>query len=71
MNAIDSFRNMTVRDLAVFGIQHMAYVRPTNFDGAQGFGIFAADGTQVAFAPSRALAEQTVREHELELATIH
>jgi len=71
MTRIDGTRNMTAHDLAVLGLQHYAYVRPANLDGAQGFGIFAADGTQVAFAPSRSLAEQTVREHDFELATVH
>jgi hypothetical protein len=71
MDRIENVRNITVQDLAVLGLQDMAYLRVLTFDGAEGFGIFAADGTQVAFAPSRALAELTVREHNLEPVSVH
>jgi hypothetical protein len=40
-------------------------------DGTDRYGIFTADGTQVAFAPNRALAEAAVRQYELEPVSVH
>jgi hypothetical protein len=71
MNKIVDVRKMSAQDLSALGLQDMAYVRATRFEGAEGYGIFAADGTQVAFAPDRALADQAVREHNLEPVSVH
>jgi len=71
MDRTENVRNITVKDLALLGLQDLAYLRALTFDGAEGFGIFAADGTQVAFAPTRALAELAVREHDLEPVSVH
>jgi len=71
MNAINDIRKISPQDLAVLGLQDMAYLRSVTMDGTEGYGIFTADGTQVAFAPSRALAEAAVREYELEPVSVH
>jgi hypothetical protein len=71
MNAAQDIRNITAQDLAVLGLQDMAYLRSVTFEGTAGYGIFTADGTQVAFAPTRALAEAAVRQHELEPVSVH
>jgi hypothetical protein len=71
MNAAQDIRNITPQDLAVLGLQDMAYLRSVTYEGADGYGIFTADGTQVAFAPTRALAEAAVRQHELEPVSVH
>jgi len=71
MNAIADIRRITAQDLALLGLQQLAYVRSVTMDGTPGYGIFTADGTQVAFAPTRALAEAAVREYELEPVSVH
>jgi len=71
MNTVQDIRTITPQDLALLGMQSMAYLRAIMVDGTPGFGIFAADGTQVAFAPTRALAVATVREHDLEPVSVH
>ena len=71
MNAINDIRLITPQVLAVLGLHSMAYLRNVTMDGADGYGIFTADGTQVAFAPTRALAEAAVREYELEPVSVH
>ena len=71
MNTINDIRKISPQDLAILGLRDMAYLRSVTLDGATGFGIFTADGTQVAFAPSRALAEAAVREYELEPVSVH
>ncbi len=71
MNAIADIRKITPQGLAMLGMQNMAYLRAVTLDGTPGFGIFAADGTQVAFAPNRALAAAAVRQHDLEPVSVH
>jgi hypothetical protein len=71
MNAINDIRKISPQDLALLGLQDMAYLRSLTMDGTDGFGIFTADGTQVAFAPNRALAEAAVRQYELEPVSVH
>ena len=71
MNAINDIRLITPQDLAVLGLHSMAYLRSVTKDGAHGYGIFTADRTQVAIAPTRAQAEAPVREYELEPVSVH
>jgi hypothetical protein len=68
---VQDVRTITARDQALLGIQQLAYLRALTLDGTPGFGIFAADGTQLAFAPSRALAVAAVRDHDLEPVSVH
>jgi len=67
----DDIRRITPQALALLGMQDLAYLRAITLDGTAGYGIFAADGTQLAFAPSRALAVAAVREHELQPVSVH
>jgi hypothetical protein len=71
VNTVHDIRTITPQDLALLGMQNMAYLRAVTLEGTPGFGIFAADGTQLAFAPSRALAVAAVREHDLEPVSVH
>ena len=71
MNTMSNIRQISEQDLAVLGLHSMAYLRSVTMDGTDGYGIFTADGTQVAFAPTRALAEAAVREYELEPVSVH
>jgi hypothetical protein len=71
MNTSETIRSISPQALALLGMQSMAYLRKITVDGTPGFGIFAADGTQLAFAPSRALAVAAVREHDLEPVSVH
>ena len=54
------------------GAQQIAYVKAINLpDGAHAFGIFSADGKQMAAAPSVEIAQALLRQHELEPALVH
>jgi hypothetical protein len=67
----EQMRHMTANDLAMFGMQDIAYVKPVQVDGATGFAIHAADGTQMALIADRALAFAVVRQNELEPVSVH
>lgn len=58
-------------DLASWGIEDVAYVRSINQNGENLYGIFAADGTELATVESRDTAIITVRQNELEPLSAH
>jgi len=66
MNIVEKLREMSPQDLAVVGMEHLAYIKPTVVNGVTGFSIHAADGTQIGMAPSRDIAFAAVKQHELE-----
>jgi hypothetical protein len=66
MNIVEKLREMSPQDLAVVGMEYLAYIKPTVVNGVTGFSIHAADGTQIGMAPSRDIAFAAVKQHELE-----
>ena len=62
---------MTAQELAVLGVQAMAYVRTTEAEGKPAYAIHAADGTQIALLSNRDIAFVTVRQHDLEPLSVH
>jgi len=71
MQTIEQMRHMTENDLAVLGVQDIAYVRPVMVEGASGYAICAADGTQMALTADRDIAFAVVRQHEMEPVSVH
>ncbi len=71
MQTMEQMRQMTANDLAMFGMQDIAYVKPVTVDGNAGFAIHAADGTQMALIGDRDIAYAVVRQNELEPVSVH
>jgi len=71
MNEVERIRHMSSRELALFGMQDLAYVKPVLVDGVAAFAVHAADGTQVTVLPNREIALATVRQHDLEPLSVH
>lgn len=71
MQTIEQMRQMTASDLAMLGVQDIAYVKPVVVDGNAGYAIHAADGTQMALLANRDLAFAVVRQNELEPVSVH
>ena len=71
MDNIERIRHMTARDLALFGVQDLAYIKRVTVDGTTGYAVHAADGTQIAMLPNRDVAFATVRQHDLEPVSVH
>ena len=59
------------RELALLGMQDLAYVKHVVVDGRSGYAIHAADGTEIALLPDREVAFATVRQHDLEPVSVH
>jgi hypothetical protein len=71
MDKIERIRQMSMRELALFGMQDLAYIKPVVVDGASGYAVHAADGTQIALLLDRDVAFATVRQHDLEPLSVH
>ena len=59
------------QDLASWGLNHLAYVKPTTQEGDSVYAIHAADGTQMAVVGDRDVAFAAVRQHDLEPVSVH
>ncbi|MGH6932079.1 MAG: DUF1150 family protein [Dongiaceae bacterium] len=66
MTMIEKLRQISPSEFAALGLEGVAYIRPVRIDGADGFAIFAADGTRLAIVPTLAHANAAIRAHDLE-----
>jgi hypothetical protein len=71
MDNIERIRHMSPHDLALFGVQDLAYIKRVMVDGTTGYAVHAADGTQIAMLADRDVAFATVRQHDLEPMSVH
>lgn len=71
MDRIERIRHMSMRELALFGMQDLAYIKRVVGDQTAGYAVHAADGTQIAVLPDREVAFATVRQHDLEPVSVH
>jgi hypothetical protein len=58
-------------DLSTYGIETIAYIKPVTVDGHRCHSIHAADGTPLTIIGEREEAFATVRQHDLEPASVH
>ncbi|HTW53608.1 MAG TPA: DUF1150 family protein [Stellaceae bacterium] len=71
MQTTEELRHITATDLAMLGMQNIAYVKAVVVDGTTGYAIHAADGTQMALTGDRDIAFAVVRQNELEPVSVH
>jgi hypothetical protein len=71
MNSIERIKYMSASELALLGVQDLAYIKRVVIDGATGYAVHAADGTEIAVLPDRDVAFATVRQHDLEPLSVH
>lgn len=71
MNSAQDIRLLSARELGLLGVQDVAYVKHVVVDGSNAFAVHAADGTQIAVLPDRALAFAVVRQHDMEPVSVH
>lgn len=67
----ERLRQMSTTDLALLGVQEVAYVKPVMVDGSTAYGVFAANGIQAGILPTREAAFAAIREHSLEPVSLH
>jgi hypothetical protein len=71
MNEFERIRQISARELALLGVQDIAYIKRVVIDDVPGYAVHAADGTQIAVLSDREVAFATVRQHDLEPVSVH
>ena len=67
----ENVRELSVRGLALLGMEDVAYVKHVVVDNVPAFAVHAADGSEIAVLPDRGLAFAVVRQHDLEPVSVH
>lgn len=70
-NDLHTLRHISPADFATIGVNEVAYVRKIQGEQGQLFGIFAADGTQLAIAATSDLAFAAIRQNDMEPLSLH
>ena len=70
-NDLQSLRQISPADFASIGVNEIAYVRKVEGDQGSLYGIFAADGTQLAMAATHDLAFAAIRQNDMEPMSLH
>lgn len=71
MTIQERLKHLSARDLAMLGLNDIAYVKPAMVNGKLAFSIYSADGNQIGIAPDKATAFAGIRQHELEPLSVH
>jgi hypothetical protein len=71
MQSTERIRHISLQDLAVLGMQDIAYVKRVAVGDVVGYSVHAADGTEIATLPDRAVAFAVVRQHDMEPVSVH
>jgi hypothetical protein len=64
-------RHISAEQLAELGVARLAYVKPVEVNGAQGFAIHAANGAPMALIAERDVALALIAQHEMVAALVH
>jgi len=66
-----NIRQISPKDLAVLGVQDIAFVKRVAVNDDVAYAIHAADGTQMATMADREIAFAAIRQHGLEPVSVH
>ncbi|HEX4171573.1 MAG TPA: DUF1150 family protein [Acetobacteraceae bacterium] len=69
--AVTDIHSISPQQLAMLGMQQIAYIKPVVVNGATAFAIHAADGTPMAIAEGREVALEAIVQHEMVPALVH
>ena len=64
-------RYISAEQLAELGVARLAYVKPVEVNGTQGFAIHAANGAPMALIAERDVAIALIAQHEMVAALVH
>ena len=71
MDGIERIGLLSAYDLALLGMEDVAYIKHVVEDGVSAYAVHAADGTRMALIADRDVAFATVRQHDLEPVSVH
>jgi hypothetical protein len=64
-------KTLSSQDLGSYGMETLAYIKTVTVDGKVFHSVHAADGTPLTVIAERDIAFATVRQHDLEPASVH
>jgi len=64
-------RSLSAHDFGSLGLESTAYIKSVIIDGKMLHAIHAADGTPLTVVTEREIAFATVRQHEMQPASVH
>ncbi len=62
---------LSVEDFLALGAETTAFVKAIEIEGKSAYGIFSALGEPLGYADSFAVAQATVRQHDMEPLSVH
>jgi len=71
MDTSVNIRHLSAGDLAVLGVQEVAFVKQIIVNDEIAYAVHAADGTQMALMADREIAFAAVRQYGLEPVSVH
>jgi len=72
MHEQSALRQISSADLALLGLEQVAYVKSVTLEhGGAGYAVHAADGQEVAVMADREVAFAMVKQHDLEPVSVH
>ena len=71
INSQNAFGALSQKGLLAWGLEDVAYVRPTIVEGKAAYMICAADGAEIAAFDDREVAFAACRQNELEPLSVH
>lgn len=71
MNQVEKLRHISPQELAMLGMQDVAYVKRVVVNDEALYVVFAADGTEITKLADRAVAFATIRQHDVEPVSVH
>ena len=71
MPAVIDIHDISPQQLAMLGVQQIAYVKPVVLNGTTAYAIHAADGSPMAVAAERDAALAAIVQHEMVPALVH
>jgi hypothetical protein len=64
-------RHLSHKDLALLGVQDIAFVKSVRLEDETVYTIHAADGTQMGLSPTRDVAYAAIRQQGMEPVSVH
>lgn len=64
-------KTLAMSDLAHFGLNELAYVKPVTYSGQAAFAIHGADGSELAVAADHATAVAMIQQNDMQALSLH
>lgn len=71
MTDLQGLKSLSPRDLAMLGLNDVAYVKTVSAGGELAYAVHAADGTEMAVMADRDTAFAAILQHDMTALSVH